>query len=64
MSKVTKLRIIGAVCLLFILWIIGTYRIEGLPVLIMVFGFAAGYEYIVVRPARLQNSATSSPKRK
>lgn len=64
MSKVTKLRIIGAACLLFILWVIGTYRIEGLPVLILVFGFAAGYEYIVVRPARLQNSESPSPKRR
>jgi hypothetical protein len=44
-----KLRLLGACILLFNLWLIGHYSIEGLPVLLMTFGFAAAYEYGVVR---------------
>ena len=51
MKKATKLRLIGGAVLLFILWLIGNYNIGGVPVLLLTFGFAAGYEYLVVRPA-------------
>ena len=51
MKKTTKLRLIGGVVLLFNAWLIGRYSLEGVPVLMLTFGFAAGYEYLVVRPA-------------
>jgi hypothetical protein len=50
MKKSTKLRLIGGVILLFNLWLIGQYNIDGIPVLLLTFGFAACYEFIVVRP--------------
>lgn len=51
MKKTTKLRLIGGIVLLFNLWLIGHYNLEGIPVLLLTFGFAGGYEYLVVRPA-------------
>jgi hypothetical protein len=51
MKNRTKLRILGGAVLLFNLWLIGHYSIEGIPVLLMTFGFAITYEYIVVRRA-------------
>ena len=52
MKKTTTLRLIGGVILLFNLWLIGQYRLSGIPVLLLTFGFAVGYEYLVVRPAK------------
>lgn len=52
MKKTTKLRLLGGAVLLFNLWLIGQYRLEGLPVLLLTFGFAIGYELLVVRPAK------------
>ncbi len=49
MKTRTKLRLLGGVVLLFNLWLIGHYAIEGLPILLMTFGFAIVYEYAVVR---------------
>ena len=49
MSKVTKLRIFGGLILLFNLMLIGYYEMEGIAVLALTFGFAIGYELIVVR---------------
>jgi hypothetical protein len=49
MKKTTQLRLIGAVILLFNFWLIGEYDLQGIPVLLLTFGFAAGYEYLVVR---------------
>ena len=51
MKKATKLRLIGGVVLLFNLWLIGNYNLGGIAVLLLTFGFAGGYEYLVVRPA-------------
>jgi hypothetical protein len=51
MKKSTKLRIFGGVVLLFNLWLIGRYSLEGVLVLLLTFGFAIGYEFLVVRPA-------------
>ena len=51
MEKVTKLRLIGGAVLMFNLWLTGYYNIEGIPLLVLTFGFAAGYEYQVVRSA-------------
>ncbi|MCK5724507.1 MAG: hypothetical protein KAI84_18375 [Gammaproteobacteria bacterium] len=50
MKKTTKLRLVGSLVLLFNLWLIGQYNLQGIPVLLLTFGFAAGYEYLVVRP--------------
>lgn len=50
MTKTTKLRLIGGLVLLFNLWAIGNYNLTGIPVLLATFGFAAGYEYLIVRP--------------
>ena len=50
MKKATKLRLIGGLLLLFNLWLIGRYNLDGILVLLLTFGFAAGYEYLVVRP--------------
>lgn len=49
MKTRTKLRLLGAGVLLFNLWLIGRYSIEGVPGLLMTFGFAIAYEYAVVR---------------
>lgn len=59
MKKTTKLRLIGGTVLLFNLWLIGEYRLEGVPVLLLTFGFAVGYELLVVRPAKPKNETTS-----
>lgn len=50
MKKTTKLRLFGGAVLLFNLWLIGAYRLEGLPVLLLTFGFAIGFEYLIVKP--------------
>jgi hypothetical protein len=49
MSARTKLRIFGGIILLFNLWAIGEYNIQGFPVLLMTVVFAVFYEFIVVR---------------
>jgi hypothetical protein len=49
-KKSTKLRLLGGAVLLFNLWLIGHYSLEGTPVLLLTFGFAIGYELLVVRP--------------
>ena len=51
MKRTTKLRIIGSVILLFNLTLCGHYGIEGIALLLMTFGFAIGFEYLVVKPA-------------
>lgn len=51
MKTTTKLRLFGGAILLFNLWLIGQYNLQGLPVLLLTFGFAVGFEFLVVRPA-------------
>jgi hypothetical protein len=51
MKKSTKLRLVGGLILLFNLWLIGQYNIEGIPVLLMTIGFAVIFEFAFVRPA-------------
>ena len=48
MKKTMKLRLIGGCILLFNLWLIGLYNIEDITVLLLTFGFAAVYKFIVV----------------
>ena len=50
MKKSTKLRVFGGAVILFNLWLIGQYHLEGIAVLLMTLGFAIGYELLVVRP--------------
>lgn len=58
MKKSTKRRLFGGAVLLFNLWLIGRYSLEGIPVLLLTFGFAIGYEFLVVRPVtRAEESA-------
>ncbi|MBD5801735.1 hypothetical protein AZOA_11590 [Azoarcus sp. Aa7] len=51
MKKSTKLRLFGGAVLLFNLWLVGHYNLEGIPALLLTFGFAIGYELLVVRPS-------------
>jgi hypothetical protein len=50
MKKATMLRVLGGAILVFNLWLIGHFNIKGIFVLLLTFGFAAGYEALVVRP--------------
>jgi hypothetical protein len=58
MKKSTKLRLFGGVVLLFNLWLIGQYKLEGIVVLLLTFGFAIGYEFLVVRPISKSDEST------
>jgi hypothetical protein len=49
-KKSTKLRLFGGAVLLFNLWVIGRYNLQGVPVLLLTFGFAIGFEFLAVRP--------------
>lgn len=51
MKTTTKLRLFGSAVLLFNLWLIGAYNLEGIPVLLLTVGFAVAYEFLVVRTA-------------
>ena len=51
MKRSTKLRLFGGAVILFNLWLIGHYNLQGVVVLLLTFGFAIGYELVVVRPA-------------
>jgi hypothetical protein len=50
MKRSTMLRLFGGAVLLFNLWLIGHYNLKGIPVLLLTFGFAIGFEYLVIRP--------------
>lgn len=54
MKKTTKLRLIGGAVIFLNLMIIGYFNLEGIPVILMTFGFAIGYEYLAVKPAKSQ----------
>lgn len=58
MKKSTKLRLFGGVVILFNLWLIGQYKLEGIAVLLLTFGFAIGYELVVVRPVSKSEKST------
>lgn len=56
MKIATKLRLFGGVVLLFNIWMIGRYKLESFVVFLLTLGFAAGYEYFVVRSVlRVEN---------
>lgn len=50
MQTSTKLRLFGGAVLLFNLWLIGHFNIEGVAVLLLTIGFAVAFEFAVVRP--------------
>lgn len=58
MKKSTKLRLFGGAVILFNLWLIGQYKLEGVAVLLLTFGFAIGYELVVVRPVSKSEKGT------
>jgi len=58
MKKSTKLRLFGGAVLIFNLWLIGRYNLSGIPVLLLTFGFAFGFEFLVVRPSSKEKEDT------
>lgn len=58
---IARLRWFGAAVLIWNLWLAGHYRIEGFPILVLTFGFAAAFELIVVRGVRSLLDASSTP---
>jgi len=56
MGKRTKLRLFGGIVLLFNIWLIGRYDLTGAPTILLTFGFALGYELLVVRPASIDDA--------
>lgn len=45
----TQLRILGGVIILFNLWFIGNYQIEGVVILLMTLGVALLFEFVIVK---------------
>lgn len=60
----TSLRWIGAVVLLFNLWLCGNYNITGIPLLLLTVGFAVGFEFLIVRPMAKTAEAPPDPVEK
>lgn len=60
MKKSTKLRLFGGLVLFFNLWLIGQYNLQGIPVLLLTFGFAVGFEFFAVRPV-VKTEKASTP---
>lgn len=52
MSKIIKLRLVGAAILLFNLWMVGRFNMHGPAVAVITIGFVIAYERFIVRPAR------------
>ena len=44
-----QLRILGGIIILFNLWLIGHYQLEGLMILVLTAGVALFFEFVVVR---------------
>lgn len=69
MSKVIKLRLVGAAILLFNLWMVGRFNMHGPAVAVITIGFVIAYERFVVGPAKKEphqpiESAKQSPQQK
>ena len=50
MKKATTLRLFGGTLILFLLWFVGHFNIGGIPMVALIFGFAIGYEVLIVGP--------------
>lgn len=57
---IARLRWFGAAVLIWNLWLVGHYRIEGFPVLVLTFGFAIAFELIVIRGVRSISNASQA----
>lgn len=57
MKTSTQLRIVGGIALLGMIYAIGKFGLAGPWVAVVVFGFAAGYEWLVVGPAKKREVA-------
>jgi len=44
-----QLRIIGGMIILFNLWFIGNYQIEGIAILLMTLGVALIFEFVLIK---------------
>lgn len=60
MKKHSWLRLIGGLILLVNLMLAGRYNLGGVALLLVTFGFAIFWEYVVVRPVA-RKSAASAP---
>lgn len=49
MKPRTTARLVGGAIILFNLWLVGHYRIEGVMVLVLTFGVAVAFELLIVR---------------
>ena len=49
MKRSTKLRCFGAAVIIFNMVIAGRYHVQGIPLLLMTFGFAFAFEFFVIR---------------
>lgn len=60
MKKTTMLRLVGGAVILVILALAGRYNITGIPLLLATFGFAFGFEFLVIKPISQQQERTSA----
>ena len=58
-QETMKLRLIGGVVLLFNIWLVGRYNLHGISDLLLIFGFAFGYEFLIVRPTKPKSGSES-----
>lgn len=52
MKGVARLRFFGVAVLVFNIWLVGRYNLQGAPAGLLTFGFAIAYEFLVMRPAK------------
>lgn len=62
MNKTVKLRLAGSAILLFNLWLIGRFNMNGPAVAVITIGFVIAYEYFVVRRSVVASSEKCSNK--
>ena len=58
MKKTTMLRLVGGVIILFLLVYTGRNNITGIPLLLILFGFAFGFEFLVIKPISRRQERT------
>lgn len=57
----TQFRILGGIIILFSLWLIGNYQIEGLMVLVLTLGVALLFEMVLVKKYATYRDKPSQP---
>jgi len=58
MKNATMLRLVGGAAILVILTLAGRYNITGTPLLLATFGFAFGFEFLVIKPMSRRQERT------